>query len=1442
MIMKKIYSLTLAILALATISCSKENFREVDKDNGKIAIITATTPSIAKTALGEKTDKNYANYWKENDQLSVNGVASDPLDAKYDGKAAADFSFTGTSFEAPYCAAYPAGAVESYASASARITIPDDQAYVEGSYDPLAFVMIGKSESTNVELAPVVSILHVKLTGEATVNEVTFAAGGDKDILSGTFSTDFTALGEASVFGNYAGVISEDGVALPADFYVCVKSGEYQNITMVTIANDGTRMVKEFNIKKAFEQGKMYNVGTFEYVGTPFFGIATDFITTSTVDIAWNKPNTDSFTIAVYSDSECTELVKSYEIPCNEDKTANACWYDKAPKFCVSGLAAGTTYYIQVEDSTDGDVSEPAEVTTLPFTNVQVSDSPATIGDVILAEDFSELMWHAEMIGEAAGWTGTSSEGKKDFSMEDHTKWQRAKTESERNLSEYKDAVTASRLAHWAQGANIQNAIHPGYIKLVASSKITHLVTPSLVNIPAGNTATLEVTLTACPHYSATSQEFETSKAIVAVQSGNLNELTDATTTNSLDLESNVVPVTLILENDWNTYTVTLDNVPSGARIAFGPAADVVGNNGRMALSDISVKILDLQEVDMSVLEASAAEATSSTLCFSWTHPMNPAYNNDDPYTFGLYTDEACQNPVIEFETPEGSGLWDKNSTPKFIFGRLEPNKEYFFKVEDTNTEHGNVAEVVSATTKNFTVVTLTGSPVEEGQTLLAEDFGEIQWDFSQIYKAVGFFPTSLSDFANSTVSGFRKPYDGSEKQFYDQGTALDKSRLKDWAVDSNVYIHAGHLKLGTSSGKGWILTPELPVPEGYAALINVTVTVAKFDDSQETDWAVAVIEKAKAGVPYSSNAHRSNFSWTKDDDHYRLVQPGNASYKTITVEGLKMLNGDRVVFGPSDGADKTKSRAFITDIKIDVVKYISTAGEEMIISDAASLQEFAETINDGTTLTNAQVTASFTLTEDEAAALPEIEGYAGTFNGNSNSIAGLRKPLFKSIVAGATIKNLTVSGNVADSGNDVGLLARTTETATISNVTTEGSVTVTDLNLGADAHIGGGFGKSDAAFSNCTNKVNVELASCSDGTKALSVGGLVGSCGNNTSFTYCDNEGNVKTSCNVGGQMQIGGVTSGDVNKPTDHCTNTGNIYVGGNVGGKLWVGGVLGYLTDVASVSYLTNGEEGTAKGKISCKSGITLSKQIYVGGVTGGEPDKKTITHSHLVNYGELNFTKVVTPSSTGFWYFGGCVGGSGTTYTTYEYCENYGKVYLSGQFKARFGGCIPYTSKNPTGAKCIADLEFYKNDGGTTANSHAGGVVGYISAANIEGLVYKGSFKTQGCSPRALVGGISGEASDNNAVFTGCKVATTALTGAGDSNAYKSVGLITSISEDGKNTSFVDCEVQAGSKRGAQTIESDTELVLNVGEGNAGGLCGHKLSSGTVTNCKVVESID
>ncbi len=892
--MKKIFLLSAAVLGiLVTASCSKEY-------SGADSVTTIISASIAqsKTALGEKDGASWPNYWKAGDQISVNGVVSEALGAEADGKASADFSFEGA-LTAPYYAAYPAAALSDYETGSATLLFTPVQEYVEGSYDPMAFVMGGKStDASLVVLSPCVSVFHLSLTGTASISKVRLT-GADDAALSGTFTTDFETFTPVTAY-NFVEMVTSAPVKLPAEFFICVPAGLSGTVKVEAFDTDGGFMSKTATLQSALTAGKMYSPAALAY--TPSYGITitAEGITSSTAVICWDNAPEAAYTISVYADADCGTLVNSYAVPAGDD-----CWSGIAPRFCISGLDAGTTYYVKVINVGQSAESNVLPVTTAAFEIVEVTSTPAEQGDVILAEDFSELCWDCDMIGMGAGWFPTAEVQQYSFTTVDVDRYHAAETVGEKQLSSQTGPLAFSRLAHWAQGANPHMYIHPGYIKLVGSKKVTHLVTPALDNIPEGKIATLEVEVTVCRYYSESSDSWATDKAIIAVQpAGDYTDLVSGGTNKSLDLSSNIANITLPAETAWNTFTVTLNGVVKGDRLAFGAHKDIKENNARMNISDIKVTIKALN--DFGDLIASAKEVSSSTATFTWTYGGSVDEDIAKPYRIALYSDENCENLVVSHEIGlkeiveeeevvgyEPNPCWS-GKQPCFVFGGLNPDTEYWFQVEDT--ESGELSNPVSATTDAFTVVdatSVTGAAV--GDVILAEDFSEIAWGSDDFAVAAGFMPSPKVMTVPSGVKpkGSFVKYDYVGDRIFGAGWDISGSRLDNgWGFfgNSSTYYQNGFLRVSSGSGRTHIVTPALSgIPAGKVATIEVTMTTCKYKSSTN-DVAVFVEKGLKMNTTEDPNSpnHKKYTGASLEDGHVLGVTSVQEwETKSVTISGV---------------------------------------------------------------------------------------------------------------------------------------------------------------------------------------------------------------------------------------------------------------------------------------------------------------------------------------------------------------------------------------------------------------------------------------------------------------------------------------------------------------------------------------------------------------------------
>ena len=217
----------------------------------------------SKTALGEKYDgKYYPNYWSAGDAISVNGVASQALaaDSEYVGTSKATFDIKGA-VSSPYYFAYPASAVTEYGAGSATVTLPEKQEWSSTTYDPSAFVMIGKSDVEKLTFNPMMSAIRLNVTSShsSKLRSITFMTLGDEKV-SGEFITDFTSLTGTADANPYVHIIAPNGgVAFGDEVYLLIPAQIYASgMAFAFRAVDGTQMI--YSTKSSFnaQPGKIY--------------------------------------------------------------------------------------------------------------------------------------------------------------------------------------------------------------------------------------------------------------------------------------------------------------------------------------------------------------------------------------------------------------------------------------------------------------------------------------------------------------------------------------------------------------------------------------------------------------------------------------------------------------------------------------------------------------------------------------------------------------------------------------------------------------------------------------------------------------------------------------------------------------------------------------------------------------------------------------------------------------------------------------------------------------------------------------------------------------------------------------------------------------------------------------------------------------------------------
>ena len=644
--------------------------------------------------------------------------------------------------------------------------------------------------------------------------------------------------------------------------------------------------------------------------------------TSSTLIFEWNGKKDHAFTATLYSDAACQNVVSSFDLPAE----TTSIWNKTNPTYVFGGLTPNTNYYFKVTDTSYSPAVE-SNVVAATTDEINIVQMPASISGtgVVLAEDFGEILWNADMVAKATGFVPSSTAS---FSDKDVANFVAGNSNSgEKKWSTVTAPIAASRLNGWSVDSNVY--YHCGYLKMGTASAKGWILTPPFT-VPDGKKAKVKVSVTAA-RYNSTS---ETTWAICVLNETEANMKTDYTASfywPAVKTDENYQTVSLS-GTAWQTVTAEDLEVYAGDRITFGPYDGSDNAKARIFVGDIKVEVTAVEDLVASPITAEAMEVSSSTLSFTWNEGGEAADDANLAYTATLYSDAGCSTPVLSynFAAGQGSSLW-RNKYPKFIFAGLSAGTQYYFRVTDGA---GQVSNIVSAKTDAFTVVTMPALITETG-VALAEDFSLFVWDFEYGQGCVGIAaPDSPTDFATRGSDPVVFSESVGNYQVF-TSPAFASSRLNKWArdagTDARMRVHPGYITMGSFSNnqKGWLLTPPFPVPEGKVATVTIKITARKGMTGATGDYAVGILNNssnsaADGGGQNMKDENTSDFAWPNDrpETIYRTFTVNNdTSWQTFTYTGMTIKAGDRVVVGSraSYNYSSKKSCLNLSDITVTV-------------------------------------------------------------------------------------------------------------------------------------------------------------------------------------------------------------------------------------------------------------------------------------------------------------------------------------------------------------------------------------------------------------------------------------------------------------------------------------------------------------------------------------------
>lgn len=1359
--MKKFILIAFAAFA-ALVSCTKE----LDSpEPGILGTVTFKASIVeTKTHLGDKEGTTWPNYWSEGDYLCVNGVNSTPLDASFDGKASAEFTVEGVA--SPYYAIYPGYLVSDYAAGAATINLPDEQGYVDGSYDPDAYIMVGKTTNESLALVPQVAIFSITPTGTGTrIKSVSLTSLGGKKI-AGAFTTDFESITAAEGAKSTVTVSSYEGIDLGEPWMIVIPAADFteDGIKVVIVDEDGGVMTRTTKPTKAYVAGKMYST-SIPYAADPLSLTAAETSSSSLV-FEWGCGNAEAdaasaYTVALYREEACSNLVVSYSIPADY-----GCWYDGSnlkegnriePKLVIGGLAPSTTYYCKVTNTTKNETSDVVASTTDAFTPVDAQAViNASVGDVLLAEDFSEVGWGPDEYAKAAGYypntknlvapTGELTTETGGFTT--------VKNTGSRLFGSGVDISGGYRVSTgWGFFGNSSVFLRNGYMRVAASNGRTHIVTPALSGIPAGKYATIDVTATVGKY-----EENDNDIAVFVEGGLTLNGETEPSSASFRKYTgaalSDGVAFGVTTGREWVTKTVRVHNVQATDQLVIGSLSNIDGKN-RFFISDVKVELVALD--DAALIVPSCIGKSSSTLAFSWSATGDSAQDVLKSYLLSLSTDAEGNDEVVAYfiepeVDPETSepivpGCWkDANNNvkaTKFVFGGLDPSTTYYFHVMETDS--GKESARLAATTDAFNVVDpTTVSNAGVGDVILAEDFSEIGWGADEFNMAGGVIPkvSTKELFAPtgdlSSDEMYWVAYNSTAARLFGDTKVTSDKRLFDWGFFGNsaVYAFSGYVRVSTTSSgsRTHIVSPALAgIPAGKVATIDVTVTSCK-NEANTNDVAVFIDDHtALTRVLDPDQSGDSNFSGSGGKFNGVTFGTGypleakSREWTTKTVRIPNVKSNNCLVIGSYTNVD-TKNRFCLSDVKVEIVelKEPGAVDEEMDVYDFNTLKTFLTKSASGIVV-GANVTADIALSsaeEAEIADLYPIAGYTGKINGGNHTISGLTKPFIGELIG--EISNLTVESaiNITESQSNVGILACSAVSSKLTGCTSKGSVALNcETEIQESISIGGLVGLvDDSTLENCSNTASV--SNSSDTHVGIFIGGLVGQSVTST-YVACSNSGAVSNTGFAYDSLIIGDVCiAGLVGylNGTNILTGTAEAYNSNS--GTVTESSTTAYVCmgGVAAVNYGSGSDLSYAKnleaGDLNYEG--NSRKKSYIGGVLGAF--KLMGTMDNASNAGDINFSDITV--ATQIWIGGvlGCFHSDlKSTSATFRNLYNSGKINSpSGNLKggsstmedwSYIGGISGVGNcTNKTFLNCGNEGEIYVY---TQVPTYLGGVLGYTN---------------------------------------------------------------------------------------------------------------------------------
>ncbi len=357
--------------------------------------------------------------------------------------------------------------------------------------------------------------------------------------------------------------------------------------------------------------------------------------------------------------------------------------------------------------------------------------------------------------------------------------------------------------------------------------------------------------------------------------------------------------------------------------------------------------------------------ATDTTIAIAWSHskqnieylsqiyPNNAAKYTDDitkEYKVAIYSDRECSNLVYSVSALKGERLFTETTCPpRFIFTGLTPQTDYYIHIYNL-TDSKQTLIPLEAATKASVMEGKHFSYSAPGSVVLFENFDGLIYGGDIAARAAGVSRddrAALTSFSGAELKGEvildwdAANIDGATAVYIPAAAnvemglfntlsgVLDDVGLDTWgwiggksgANGGSVCARPGHLKVGQSSNRSFVVTPTISaIPAGTKAKVTVKFKAAPYGDvgkdinAEEKKIVVKVLND-------TSISDSKNITFKTEGESKALTLDGERScdWKEYTVTLNNVQNTSRIAIGGGRESATDSNRFLLDDISISI-------------------------------------------------------------------------------------------------------------------------------------------------------------------------------------------------------------------------------------------------------------------------------------------------------------------------------------------------------------------------------------------------------------------------------------------------------------------------------------------------------------------------------------------